>query len=115
MHAARGPERVAELAEHHREHVVKRALEATEHVAARARVVIDGMRDHRMRELQQRRASASEKHREIAAESPRDRARPENAGVRIVHIGNELGERRFELVSRDDHPCRVTGYHQPRA
>jgi len=50
--APRGGERIIELAERHREHVLERALEATDDITARARVLIDRVRDERMRELQ---------------------------------------------------------------
>ena len=105
MHAARGAQRIVELAEHHREHVAERALEPTDHIRARLRVMIDRVRDHRMRELQQRGAAAAEEHREIATDLPRDRCRTEDPGARIAHASRKLGERGLELLRGDDrHP-----------
>ena len=109
MDAARGRERVVEIAEHHREHVRNVRWNRPTTSARGSRVVIDRVRDHRVRELQQRRATATQKHREIATEPPRDRVGTEDPGARIAHALRKRGERRSSS-------SRVTimrvGYHR---
>ena len=94
--------RVIEISEDHRKHVPKRALEATDDVAARLRVMIDCVSDHRMRELEQRSASAAEEDGQIAAELPCNRMRAEDALGWIADLFRYTCERRFELFTRDD-------------
>src|SRR6476646_10491454 len=59
-------ERIIELTKHHREHVAKRALEASYDVGSRFRVMLDRECDLRMRELHERCATTAEKHGQIA-------------------------------------------------
>jgi hypothetical protein len=60
-----------------------------------------------MRELEQRRATAAEKHRQIATDLPRDRARAENAGTGIVNLFAQDRERGLEIGARHDHRAIV--------
>jgi hypothetical protein len=78
VHTPRSDERLVELAEDHREHVPERALEAPYDIRARGRMVIEGVRDHRMSELQERSAPAAKEHGEIPTELPRNRSRPQD-------------------------------------
>ena len=123
--ATRGEHRVVELAEHHREHVAKRPLEPADDIGARLRVLLDRVRDERMRELQQRGATTAEEHAEIATDLPRDRVRSEDPRVGILHTSRELRERCFEVGASDDrhwpsfsHPagraCMSRRAHAPR-
>ena len=102
VNAPRRDQRVIELAEHHGEHVPERALKPSDDIGARARVLIDRVRDHRMRELQERRATAAEEQPEIPAELPRDRSRTEDAFARVGDDCAEIGQGRFELRTADD-------------
>ena len=86
MDAARRGERGIELAERHREHVAKRALEPAYDVAARPRVLGDRIRDERVRELEQRRAPAADEHRDVTREPPRHRARTVDAMARLADL-----------------------------
>src|ERR1044071_6323861 len=63
----------------------------------------DRVRHERMRELEQRCAPTAQKHREIATELPRDRARPEDAGARIGDLLAQRRQRPLEHGARDDH------------
>jgi serine/threonine protein kinase len=99
-----------ELAEHHREHVTERALESANNVGPCVRVVIDRVRDHWMRELEQRSATSTDEHAEIATESPRERSRSENAGASIRDLCAEIGQGSLQLFPRHDGHGSIVGW-----
>ena len=83
-------QRIVELTEHHREYISKRALKATNDISARARVMIDSVCDHRVRELEQCCTSSTEEHRQISTERPRDRAGTQDPLSRIRNVTHQL-------------------------
>ena len=103
VHAARGGERVIEVAEDHRKDVPEGAREAPDRIGARLTVLIDGVRHEGVRELKERRRAAAEHDHALAVHLPREGARTVEAGARIARARDQLREVQLEILPRDRH------------
>ena len=103
----RGAERGIEVAVDHREHDVEGPHETAEGIGAGCGVILDRLRNERMRELQQRRPAAAQKDDRLAIHLPDPRARTEHPAAWIAHRSADTSERGLELGRRHVHAAGI--------
>lgn len=86
------------------------SLKPADNVGACARVVIDRVRDHRMRELEQRGSTSTDEHGEISSESPREGSRTEDAGTWIDDVCAQIGQGSLQLLPGHDRHTSIVGW-----
>src|SRR5690606_15993249 len=72
------------------------AVEAAERIGLGGGVLIDGVRDERMRRLEERRAASGEEDEGLTTHLPRKRTGPEESCAWIFAVSRELGHGGFE-------------------